>query len=156
MQSSWQLLFIFHCQITKYFLEIEQWDDYGECRASLFICCLLNMNAGSSVAFSSCLGLQHGKVEIYRGFCKHSMLKYCLQVWTRALMEVREVDLEFVVMLNSVWKERRGYCCLHMRQRILSAVQIGKELEMAKFDQCTQHCVRVGLYGLMWFFRGIG
>jgi len=49
-------------------LEIEQRDDSAEHRASLLICCLLNLNAGLSVAFSSpCLGLQHAKVKICHG-----------------------------------------------------------------------------------------
>lgn len=69
-------------------------------------------------------------------------------------MGMREVDQESVAMLNLAQKERRYYCCLHMRHRMLrnpSAVQITKEREMRwqKLDQCTQWCVRMGINGLM-------
>lgn len=50
-----------------------------------------------------------GKRKSVMGVHKHSMLKHCLQVCTRPLMGMREVELEFVAMLNLARKERRDY-----------------------------------------------
>lgn len=59
-----------------------------------------------------------GKWKSVMGVHKHSMLKHCLQVCTRPLMGMREVELEFVAMLNLARKEEIIFF-LQMRQRVL-------------------------------------